>query len=451
VSWDNKVVWSEGLFLRPQHLQQADRYTEKFVRGLTGSLRGYGWGFTRLQLNSAMLGLGKIAIDQASGVLEDGTPFSIPDDADQPAPFEPPDNLRDSIIHLALPIRQPGAVEVDARRDSDLVARWHVAEQALVDANAGDRGAGDRGDAAIEVGRLRFRLMQDEADRAGFICLPVAHLIEMRADRQVILNDSFIVPTLDCAAFPVITNFIAEIQGLLHHRGEALAARVGQSSGTSGVAEISDYLLLQVVNRYEPLFAHLSTAARVHPETMFGHAVQLAGDLATYARSEKRPPSFPAYRHNDLAATFAPVMHSIRESLGMVLQPTAVPIPLSEQRYGVYTARIGDQTLFTSAMFVLAVKADIQTERLRREFPTQIKVGPLERIRELVNVALPGIVLRPLPVAPRQIPFHVGVTYFEIDSTSPLWKGMGQSAALALHVAGEFPNLEMALWAIRNR
>ncbi len=444
MSWDNKVVWSEGLFLRPQHLQQADRYMEKFVRSRTAPLRGYGWGFTELQLNSELLALGKIAIERASGVLEDGTPFSIPSDADQPVAFEPPEILRDSVLYLVLPAYQPGAVEADARLESDIVARWHIAEQALVDANAGDRG-----DTEIEVGRLRFRMLPEEADRAGFLGLPIAHIVERRADHAVILDNSFIPPVLDCAAFPTLANFIGEIQGLLHHRGEALAARLGQSN-LNGVAEVADYLLLELVNRCEPLFAHLATASTVHPELLFTHAVQLAGDLATYARTEKRPPPFPVYRHDDLAATFAPVMRSIRESLNMILRPTALPIPLSEQRYGVYTAQVSDQALFSSAMFVLAVKADIQAERLRREFPTQIKIGPLERIRELVNVALPGIALRPLPVAPRQIPFHVGVTYFEIDGSSPLWKGMEQSAALSLHVAGDFPNLEMALWAIRG-
>jgi type VI secretion system protein ImpJ len=445
VSWDNKVVWSEGLFLRPQHLQQADRYVEKLVRGRTAPLRGYGWGLTKLRLNTAMLGLGKLAIEQASGVLEDGTPFSIPDDADLPVPLEPPDSLRNAVVYLALPAYQPGAVEADARSGADVVARWHTAEQELVDANAGDRG-----DAAIEVGRLRFRLMPHGADRAGFICLPVARMIELRSDRQVVLDDSFIAPMLDCAASAALAGFISEIQGLLHHRGEALAARVGQPA-TGGVAEISDYLLLQVVNRNEPVFAHLASAATVHPETLFIHAVQLAGDLATYARGEKRPPGFGVYRHHDLAETFAPVMRSIRESLSMVLEQTAVPIPLTEHRYGVHIAQISDRTLFTTAAFVLAVKADLPAERLRREFPSQIKIGPLERIKELVNVALPGIVLRALPVAPRQLPFHVGVTYFEIESGNPLWKGMDRSAGLSLHVAGDFPGLEMALWAIRNR
>ena len=31
MSWYSKVVWSEGLFLRPHHLQQNDRYLEHLV------------------------------------------------------------------------------------------------------------------------------------------------------------------------------------------------------------------------------------------------------------------------------------------------------------------------------------------------------------------------------------------------------------------------------------
>jgi type VI secretion system protein ImpJ len=445
LSWDNKVVWSEGLFLRPQHLQQADRYVEKLVQSRTASLRGYGWGVTKLRLNTGLLGLGKIAIEQASGVLEDGTPFSIPDDADQPVPYELPENLRDTLIYLALPAYQPGAVEADERRGEEIAARWHIAEQDLVDGNAGNReGAG------IEVGRLRFRIIPHDGDRAGFVCMPIARLIELRADRQAILDESFIAPVLDCAASSILAGYITEIQGLLQHRAEALAARVGQPSA-SGVAEIADYLLLQIVNRYTPVFTHLATGSTVHPETLFLHAVQLAGELATFARGDKRPAAFGAYRHHDLAATFGPVMRSIRDALTMIMEQTAVPIPLTEHRFGVHIAQVGDRTLFTSAVFVLAVKADIPVERLHREFPSQIKIGPLERIKELVNVALPGIALRALPVAPRQIPFHVGVTYFEIDASSPLWKGIDRSAGLSMHVAGDFPGLEMALWAIRSR
>lgn len=33
MSWNNRVVWSEGMFLRPQHFQQHDRYLETLVDG----------------------------------------------------------------------------------------------------------------------------------------------------------------------------------------------------------------------------------------------------------------------------------------------------------------------------------------------------------------------------------------------------------------------------------
>jgi type VI secretion system protein ImpJ len=160
---------------------------------------------------------------------------------------------------------------------------------------------------------------------------------------------------------------------------------------------------------------------------------------------------FPHYRHDDLAATFAPVMRSIRQSLSAVLEQTAIPIPLQERKYGVHVAQIVDRTLLTTAAFVLSVKANIEAERLRRLFPSNIKLGPVENIRELVNSALPGIGIRPLAVAPRQIPYYVGKTYFELDRTSGHWKAMQTSGGLALHVGGEFPGLEMELWAIRGQ
>jgi type VI secretion system protein ImpJ len=434
MSWDNKIVWSEGLFLRPQHFQQSDRYFEKLIRSRVAALRPYGWGFTVLKLNREMLALGRLAIDEAQGVLEDGTPFSIPDDADHPVPLEIAEN-----------IHQPGALEAAPVGATESVARFTIEEQEIGDATAPSRAR-----AGLEIGRLRLRLVVEGADRAGLVGLGLVHITELRSDGQIVLDDGFIAPTLDCAASKNLSGFIVEIQGLLHQRGEALGGRVA-ASGTKGVAELSDLLLLQVVNRYEPLFSHFMTTQHLHPETFYMHAIQLAGELTTFLSADKRTPSFPPYRHDDLSATFTPLMRVIRELLSAVVDRTAVPIPLQERKHGVKVAIITDRTLVTSASFILSVKADVEAERLRRFFPSQVKVGPVETFGELVRSALPGIAVRALPVAPRQIPFHVGSSYFELDRTSAFWKAMLTSGGLALFVAGEFPGLEMELWAIRGQ
>ena len=113
---------------------------------------------------------------------------------------------------------------------------------------------------------------------------------------------------------------------------------------------------------------------------------------------------------------------------------------------------ITDRTVLRGT-FVLCVQADVPTENLRRLFPSQVKIGAVEHIRDLVNVAIPGIAVRPLPVAPRQLPYHSGTVYFDLDRSGPLWKQLqkpGGSGGLALFVGGEFPGLEMELWAIKG-
>jgi type VI secretion system protein ImpJ len=110
---------------------------------------------------------------------------------------------------------------------------------------------------------------------------------------------------------------------------------------------------------------------------------------------------------------------------------------------------VSDVSLLSSASFVLAVTATMDLDVLRQRFPSQAKLGSVENIRQLVNVQLPGIKLRPLPVAPRQVPYHTGYVYFELDKSGDLWKDLGSSGGLAMHIGGEFPELKMELWAVR--
>jgi type VI secretion system protein ImpJ len=75
MSWDNRVVWQEGMFLRSQHFQQQDRWLEALSRARIAGLRPYGWGMARLVLDRDLLGTGRFALAEAAGVFEDGTPF----------------------------------------------------------------------------------------------------------------------------------------------------------------------------------------------------------------------------------------------------------------------------------------------------------------------------------------------------------------------------------------
>lgn len=445
MGWDNKVVWGEGLFLQPQHLQQQDRYVEWLVRHSTVALTPFSYGFTRLEVDTDLLSLGKLALRSAAGQMPDGTPFNIPGDVDQPATLDLPETLRNATLHMVLPTRQPGAIETAPAERMESAARFVVAEHEAIDTNAGYQSS-----ATVPIGRLRMRLALENDARAGQVALGVVRVIEVRADRSVVLDESYIPPVMVCRASGVLAGFLDQLQGLLHQRAEELAGRVSETT-TRGAAEVADFMLLQVVNRYEPLMTHLSASAgQLHPEDLYRVLVSLAGELATFTETRKRPPVFPPYRHDDLHATYRPVIAQLRASLSAVLMQTAVPIPLQERKFGIRVGPIVDRSLVTDATWVLAVKAQIPVETLRSSLPRKIKIGPVEQIRELINVALPGIEIRALPVAPRQLPFYQGTSYFELDRTSPYWAALARSGGVAIHTTGDIPGLEIECWAIRG-
>jgi len=442
---DNRVVWSEGMFLRPQHFQQADRNTERLVRGMTEGLRAHGWGLLDLQVNRELLANGRFALTQARGVMPDGTPFSIPEDADHPPPLDLPESNRNQEIFLALPARQPGGIEVAEGADSETVARYRPQEVEVVDSVGMAQTV-----TPLSVARPRLRLVTEGMERAGLICLGVARVIEVRADRRVVLDDRYIPSVMDCAVAPALAAFRDEAQGLVHSRCEALAQRLGGgASGARGVGDIADFMMLACLNRASTLLAYLSQASRLHPEEFYRDLLRLTGELATFAAPGRRPPAFPVYRHEDIRGSLTPVMAELRKYLSAVLEQTAVPIPLQLRKYGIRVGVIADRSLLGNAQFVLAVRAEMPAEQLRRAFPAQVKIGPVERIRELVNVALPGIVVRPLPVAPRQLPYIAGTTYFDLERNNPMWKALATSGGVAIHLAGDFPGIQMDLWAIR--
>jgi len=441
---DNKVVWSEGMFLNPQHFQQQERYIENYVNGKCSAFGAYGWGFHEFTLDHELLKLGKLSIIHANGVFPDGTPFNFPEIDEAPPVLDVPANSHDMVVYLAVPVKRPGAVDVLSGDDTQGMARYYSSKTQIRDVTI------DGGDTvAIDVGKLRIRLLLDTDDLSGYACIGMLRIAEAREDKNVILDDQYIPTCLDCSASQRLTAFLTELIGLFHHRGESIAGRLADTN-RGGTAEIADYMLLQLVNRLEPLARHLSQIQGLHPLELFTETVQMIGELSTFVSKNKRPPPLSHYLHDNLQETFAPIISSLRQCLSMVYEQTAIGLPLVEKKYGIRVAQIPDRSLLSTAIFVMAVRADVPENSLRNHLPAQMKIGPVERIRQLVNAAMPGIPIKALPVAPRQIPYHSGFSYFELERNTSFWKELNHSGGFAVHVGGDFPGLEIEFWAIRQ-
>jgi type VI secretion system protein ImpJ len=107
----NRVVWQDGMLRCTQYVQQQVRWVDYLVRTRVQALRPNRWGLVACVPDRTLLGTGRFAVQSMAGAFEDGTSRPIRTEAKHRSPLDVPDSARNSRVFLALPFRQPGAVE----------------------------------------------------------------------------------------------------------------------------------------------------------------------------------------------------------------------------------------------------------------------------------------------------------------------------------------------------
>jgi type VI secretion system protein ImpJ len=440
----NRVIWNEGLFIKPQHFQQQQRFSEYCIDARIESVSRYLYGVSELVLNLDYLAFGRIAIERAAGIMPDGTVFRIPQEDAMPDALEVNDaSLANQLVYLAIPLSSDSLTEVswpEERGTGRYVSRR--AEIRDVHSVHGDI-------TTIDVSPVQIRLMLEKEDRSAYASFSVARILEKRPDGSVVLDPDFIPCHMNSALNTALQRFTAEMAGLMGERAKNIAQRISAPS-QGGVADVSDFMLLQTLNRMQPKMQHLSQLRSVHPERLYESLASVCGELSTFTDESRLPPTLPNYDHDMPTRAFSVVIRYLRQSLSVVLEPRAVSIQLDKRKYGLMVAPINDSQLMQDAEFIIAVKARMPLDELRRVFVQQTKVSSVEKIRELISLQLPGVPLIALPVAPRQLPYHAGYTYYQLDKSSSAWLMLSQSSGFAFHVAAAFDDLDLQFWAIRS-
>lgn len=433
------------MFIRPQHLQQQNRYLETLIERRTAGLGVAPWGVRSLALDPELLRVGQVGLARCDVVMPDGTVLSIPQDIAPPSARSVAADTRGRVVKLAIPARRGDSLELQDAAQPSRVARYAALDYEVVDATSPARRS-----ISLKLGTVRATLLLDGELEDDLITVAIARIDQIDATGAVSLSPAFIQPTLDCTAVPRLLEITREIEGLLRNLGDTVATRVDPARVVNQMSGIVDYLLLTTINRFEPSFGNFSRLPGLHPWHLHAAMLELAGELATYGQKRRRPETFPPYRHDALEATFAPVLAAIRSGLAIVVDERVVAIPLQAREYGIWLGPVTDKSLLRGSRFVLAAKSSMPPETLRTRFPMQVKLGPVDVIRELVNLQIPGIRLDPMPVAPREVPYYGGYVYFELVQGTEMWTRMQNSAAFALHVGSEFTELSLELWAIRD-
>lgn len=447
MTWTNKVTWSEGLFLRPQLFQQQERYLESYAHKRSAPLSPFFWGFEDISIDDESLKLGKLVLARASGIFQDGTPFDISKDSQSPAPVTLLPEHLEQILYLALPIRTPNSEETTFETTGKSMARFGVFDAELRDSNS--IGQGNK---SVQLSRLRLAVIPEKEMSNTWIGLPLVKLTTLRSDGSAELAESLIPPVNRYGASKTLIEWISQIHGVAYQRAESLAQRLSGSAGSGATqsAEVSDFLLLQILNRYEPVLAHLLKVKEANPESIYSLLRSLNGELSTYIRTQyRRPNKFAHYDHVCPYDIFKPLVDDTRELLNNVLIRSAQILELTEKAFGMYLASVDPVDLQAFSSLVLAVSASVPADQLAHNFLANAKLAASDRLPELVRMHLPGITLRVLPVPPRQIPFNANFVYFQVEPQGTHWEYLCRYGGIGLHVATMFADLRMELWGLR--
>lgn len=438
-----RVAWREGMFLRPQHFQQQDRFLDWLIAERLNAIAPYCWGVTELTIDENLAAIGKFSVVRCVGVMPDGTAFSIPDQMPPPPPLDIPADTRDVVVFLTLPAHQMGGAEFAESGEEGPEIRFIVDEETLADSFSGE-GVRE----PVEIGRpnLRFGVTYDQTD--GRVCLGFARVRELQ-NRRLMFDDRYIPPTQDIRASIRLKSGLSDIIGRAGQRAEELALRAVEATD-GGSETFASFLLLQALNRWVPTLSHLESMPRIHPERLFDALVGMAGELATLTRADRRPPVFPRYDHENLQLTFEPVFDLLQSIFSAVFDRSAIQLPLEEASPGAYVSTITDHNLYRLGYFYLAVSAAMPLDDIRARFSGMAKIGAIQKMRQIVESALPGVPLRHAPTPPPQLRILPGYVYFELDRGVPDWRDFANAPALGLHVAGDWPTLKLEFWCVKG-
>ncbi len=444
-----RVLWHEGMFITPNHFQQADRHAEAVLSRALYAIQPNLRGLTDLEVDRDALGTGSFALRNCAGIMPDGTVFGMPDADELPPsrPFEAAftsDKDRLGVL-LCLPDRRLGSVSSDdSTRQSSTPVRFRRRGVRVRDEM---HGGAER---EIPVGVASFSLRFDGEPLDGHVALRVAEIVRSPSGGFSV-SDEF-CPTALCWAAA------APVGRLLKRMVDICCAKSGELSGsrrqrTQGMVEFSvsesaNYLLLHTLNAAIPGLMHLAGNPRAHPEQVWRELARLCGALHTFA-SEGHPRDLMPYRHDDLTATFAALDARLRGLLDTNITARYVPMPLARGNNGVWSGRMPESVLDGHRIY-LSMQSSAAPEKVSQQTPAKAKVASAGKVPLLVAQAMKGLGLTYLSVPPGEIPAQPGCSYFEVQRTGDEWAGIVESRSIGVFLPPDFTDLKMEFMAVKE-
>jgi type VI secretion system protein ImpJ len=442
-----KILWGEGLFLRPQHFQRQDLYHETRLTEFGRAVHPYLWGVRNLKLDIDALAAGVLRITTLSAIMPDGEIINAPENDGLPDPVNIASikNLGTGLtFYVALPYLQDfGPNFSSAREPSDQIYRYYQHDEPAPDLYT------NAIESELSVLKKSLRILSERDNREQYVSIPVAR-IRATSSGGYELDASFVPPVLAIRSSASIYLMVRRLMEILQAKAQALYGHHREPSQNivefrSG--DIASFWLLHTVNAAYASLQHLFHHPALHPERLFHELLGLAGQLLTFSKAYSLS-DLPIYNHANPGPEFGKLDQIIRELIETVISTRYFSIALNEVKPAFHLGRLDSEKVTSNAAYYLSVTADMPPAELVEAIPQRIKVGAPDDVSKMVSSAMPGVRVMAAPQVPASIPVRPGCYYFSIEPHGPLYERMIASSAIMIYAPAGFKNLKLELYAV---
>ena len=299
------VQWHDGMLLRPEHFQQADRRQEQIDQFILSRALPFYWGVSHLKIDDVLVTSGVFRVLEMDAIMPDGLVVNVY--------AEDGDNLELDLTVYREEFRKQKSLFVyvavaefrsDAASMSSDLPRYDSTESGfVVNQNTGEEAP------RFPCIKPHVMLIAGEEPSGRFVYFPIAKVTQ---EKNNYIVDTYTPPSLEVSTTSRLGSYCLGLSRKVRNKAAFLADQIRNDQRSVFSRESKGHIRAMMASLLP--FESLFQTESAHPYSLYLSLCAVAGEMSAL-RDVEVPPTFSPYNHNRIMESFKEIFDYIEYCL----------------------------------------------------------------------------------------------------------------------------------------